>query len=91
MGALIKGDPRGETLYTIREIAQATGMKEDMLHSRRRSWGIPNAREQHRAGYTYEEVQQMIQKPRNRQNREYSKARAAELARRLKTDGFTAT
>lgn len=91
MGALIEGDPRGETLYTIREIAQATGMSENKLHSRRRSWGIPNARAQHRNGYTYEEVQRMIQKPRNRENREYSKARAAALARRLKTDGFTAT
>jgi hypothetical protein len=69
-----------EELYTIAEIAMATGKKRDTLNSRRRRLNIPP----NHSGYTLQEVKAMI-KP--AQIRRASKQKAAKLRAQLLNDG----
>lgn len=82
MGQLIKGDPRGETLYSMEEISRVTGIKKHTLRSRRLRLGI----EATRKGYTYQQIVQMIRKP--KVHNAPDSRRMDELASALKKDGF---
>ena len=69
-----------ENLYTIKEIALATGMNTKTLHSRRRARNIPA----NRGGYTLSEVKQIIKRP---TRRKATNQNARELRARLLNDG----
>lgn len=71
-----------ERLYKLAEIENATGIKRNTISARRRTLGIPpNAH-----GYTYEQVRQLIKKPRRWQSP--SKMAVNELKSKLKNDGM---
>ena len=84
MGALIEGDPRQQgRLYTMGEIAQASGIKPATLQRRRQHLGIPPAAK----GYTYEQARQMITKP-VRVVRKPDPDRVSRLRAALRNDGL---
>ena len=70
-----------EELYTIAEIAMATGKKKGTLNSRRRRLNISS----NSMGYTLQEVKAIIKKP--AQKRRASKQQAAKLRAQLLNDG----
>lgn len=71
-----------EIRYTMKEIAEATGIKVSTLTGRRRRLGIESGN----GGYTLEEVKRIIKRP-PKSGHQYSKQRAALLRHKLQTDG----
>lgn len=82
MGQLIKGDPRGERLYSMEEISQASGINKHTLRARRERLGY----EPTRRGYTYSQVVEMIKKP--KVHNAPDARRVEELRGLLKKDGM---
>lgn len=70
-----------ETLYTMKEIELATGIKTSTLHGRRKKLGISNSK----SGYTLAEVKQMIKRPVRAHMA--SKRKAEAMKAMLKNDG----
>lgn len=85
MGILIEGDPRPQSgrLYTIGEIAQASGIKTATLTRRRKILGIAASPR----GYTYEQAKQMILKPVAVKRRPDAE-RVNRLKKQLQNDGL---
>ena len=82
MGVLIEGDPRkGGKLYTMAEVAKATGIAKNTLHSRRKYAGIPAS-----GMYPYAVIKQLV-KPVNQRNRPRQGA-IDELRAQLRKDGM---
>ena len=75
--------PGEEILYTMKEIAEATGIKVSTLTGRRRRLGIQS----NKGGYTLAEVKKIIKRPPNAGNHKFSQRRADHLRRQLQTDG----
>ena len=71
-----------EIRYTMKEIAEATGIKVTTLAGRRRRLNI----EVGKGGYTLAEVKQIIRRPPNA-TRRFSKQKANQLRQKLQTDG----
>lgn len=69
-----------EKLYTIKEIALATGINSKTLHSRRKERGIAA----NRGGYTLDEIKRIIKRPTRRKP---STQNARELRAKLLNDG----
>lgn len=82
MGVLIKGDPRQERLYTMKEISQASGIKVPTLQRRRMAMGMPASE----GGYTYEQALQLIRRPLLR--KQTKPENVARLRRQLEKDGM---
>ena len=70
-----------KTLYTMKEIELATGIKAGTLHGRRRRLGISS----NRGGYTLAEVKQLIKRP--PLHRGVSRQKIEALRAQLKNDG----
>ena len=70
-----------ETLYTMKEIEAATGIKASTLQGRRKRLGISS----NRGGYTMVEVKQMIKRP--PVHRGFSQRKADALRKMLQNDG----
>lgn len=72
---------REETLYTMKEIELATGIKASTLQGRRKRLGINSSE-----GYTLAEVKQMIKRPVPGRHKA-SRQKAEALKAMLKNDG----
>ena len=82
MGQLIKGDPRGEKLYSMEEISRASGINKHTLRARRERLGYDATRR----GYSYAQVMEMIKKP--KVHNAPDARRVEELRRQLEKDGI---
>ena len=78
------GIPETELLYSVKEIAAATGLKEHQVHTRRKALEMTSCRQ----GYTYEQVRKiMLYKPTTAGMRPRP-AMIDKLKEKLKTDGL---
>lgn len=73
---------KAEVLYTTKEIEQATGVKAQVLNSRRKKLGIQTNPD----GYTMAEVKKMIKRP-SRSRAAFSQRKADALRKMLQNDG----
>ena len=71
-----------ETLYTMKEIEAATGIKASTLQGRRKRLGISS----NRGGYTMSEVKQLIKRPPAFRHH-FSQRKADALRKMLQNDG----
>lgn len=73
---------RVEEVYTLAEIAMATGINQGTLASRRKRLGI----QADRGGYTLEQAKQLVKKPPRK--RKANPRTAERLRAKLKNDGY---
>lgn len=71
-----------EARYTLKEIEMASGVSAGTLASRRKKRGI----QANNAGYTYDEVKVLLQRP--KKSRALDPKKADQLKRQLQNDGY---